>query len=213
MNVNDIITRAKRQFGDESGVQLTDADIIRWINDAQRDISMKHNLLQTKASSNVVGGQADYSVPADLLNLFGVRYNGQRLVEYSLQEIDLDGLGSNPAETGTPASYSFFANVLTLYPTPVSDLVSGLTIFYTKQPTVITTAADPLTLPESYHNAIVSFVLTSAYEMDENWQAAQFKSAEFNGDMSELKGKLELQPEEFYPHITYSGDYSDDWVY
>lgn len=211
MNISDIISRVKRQFGDESGVQIQDADIIRWINDAQRDIAMKHSLLQTKATSNVVASQADYTLPTDLLNLFSVRYNGARLTEFSIQEVDLDGLAANPTSTGTPDSFTYFGDLLTLYPTPATALTGGLTIFYTKQPTVVATTADSLTLPERYHNSIVQFCLQMAYELDENWQAAQVKNKEFNSDMGELRGKLEAMPEEFYPHVTYSGDYSDDW--
>lgn len=211
MDINDILTRVKRQFGDESGVQLGDADIIRWINDAQRDIAMKHDLLQTKATSSIVAAQADYTVPADLLNLFGVRYDNRRLVEYSIQEVDLDGLAAtNATASDTPNSYSFFADLLTLYPTPAVALTNGLTILYLRQPTEVVTVSDPLTLPERYHNSIVQYCLQMAYELDENWQAAQVKNQEFNSDMGSLRGKLEAMPEEFYPHVSYvSDDYYD----
>lgn len=213
MIVSDIQTRVKRQFGDESGVQITDADIIRWINDAQRDIAMKHNLLQTSGIANVVAGQADYSPPADLLSLHSVRYKGQRLIDLSMQETDLDHWADEPVDNGVPTRYTYYSGTITLYPTPTNAVTGGLRIIYTKQPTDVVLNADTIGLPAAYNNAIVNYCLTAAYELDENWQAAQFKSAEFNGDMGELKGKLEAQPEEFYPHITYVGAADSDWYW
>ena len=40
--VQDVLLSVKRQFGDESGVQVTDSDIVRWVDDAQREISMNN---------------------------------------------------------------------------------------------------------------------------------------------------------------------------
>jgi hypothetical protein len=50
MLVSEIATRVRRQFGDDVGILITDADIIRWVNDAQREIAVKANLLQVRAT-------------------------------------------------------------------------------------------------------------------------------------------------------------------
>ena len=42
LNIQDVANRVKRTFGDESGVQVTDDDIIRWVNDAQLEISRQN---------------------------------------------------------------------------------------------------------------------------------------------------------------------------
>src|ERR1041385_4536998 len=68
MNVSDVMTRIKRQFGDESQVQVTDSDIIRWINDGQRQIVMNNEgLLEQVAYTSTVINQQDYTLPVDLL--------------------------------------------------------------------------------------------------------------------------------------------------
>lgn len=51
MLVSEIATRVKRQFGDEAGAQIEDADILRWVNDAMIDIARTNNLLQISATT------------------------------------------------------------------------------------------------------------------------------------------------------------------
>jgi len=56
--VSEVITAVQRQFGDESGVQLENTDIIRWINDAQDVIVAKNKVLKAKSTTAAV---ADHS--------------------------------------------------------------------------------------------------------------------------------------------------------
>src|SRR5512138_1815684 len=100
MNVGDIITRVRRTFGDEAAVQVTDDDVIRWINDAQIEV-VKHNegALQKSDLIDLVANQSTYTMPTDLLILRTLRYKFSsmqsfaRLKYKSLQEFDelIDG--------------------------------------------------------------------------------------------------------------------------
>ena len=60
--VGDVYNVVKRIFGDESGVQLTNDDIVRWINEAQVDISKQNQVLQTTATVAVTANTATYAL-------------------------------------------------------------------------------------------------------------------------------------------------------
>jgi len=88
MIVSDVSIRVKRQFGDQSGVQVEDADIIRWINDAQRDIAYTQEILESIATQSSVANQEKYTLPTDMINLRSVYYAGAKLQVLSLQDYD-----------------------------------------------------------------------------------------------------------------------------
>lgn len=138
MNVQDVVTRVKRTFGDEAGVQITDADLIRWINDAQEEISLTNQgLMETTATANVVANQAEYNLPADFSVLRSLKHKGLRLRSMSFAEFNeyIDGYSSTPGfGTGTPDVFMVWENKITLFPTPSTTLTAGISIFYMKHP-------------------------------------------------------------------------------
>jgi hypothetical protein len=69
----EIATYVKRQFGDESGVQVSDADIVRWINTAARDIFTQKEPLKSIKTAALVANQSQYTWPADILQVQSVR--------------------------------------------------------------------------------------------------------------------------------------------
>lgn len=198
MLASEIATRVKRQFGDEADIQIKDEDILRWINDAQREIASANDLLQTVATTAVVANQREYTLPANILLLRSVHYQGQKLRPLNSREAE-EYLATGVA-TGTPIYFWAWANKINLYPQPDSTDPDDLQLFYTRQPTEVTAVGDTPEIPLEYHNAIVQYCLAQAYELDENWSAAQTKSQQFNSGVANLKGKEEAN--DFYPHIT-----------
>lgn len=200
-----VADRVKRQFGDESGVQVVDADIIRWINDAQREIARVNSLLQAVGTINVVSGQTEYPFPSNVLNLISLKYNGKKLQGYNLLDFEEYLLNSDPlAEAvGDPTLFVIERNnIIRLYPTPDVNLTNGLRIVYIARPTDIAVLGDNLTLPDEYFNRIVEYVLQQAYELDEDWNAAANKAAQFTGGLSLLQESQAWDRRETYPTIT-----------
>lgn len=58
----NLLTEVKRLFGDESGVQLEDADIQRWANEAQMEIVNTNGAIKAKSSMPSVAGTS--SIPS-----------------------------------------------------------------------------------------------------------------------------------------------------
>lgn len=206
MNVAEIKTRVKRQFGDESGVQLTDEDIVRWINDAMREIATQNeNVLETVSTAAITAGTAEYTLPTDILQLRAIRYNDHKLDVLSLQEADQHITRyEDPASysQGTPEYAWIYANKITLYPTPNESGGSLLKLYYTRLPIEVSVDNDIPELHVKYHPMIVQYVLQQAYEMDEDWAASGNKSAQFVSGLNVLKDADSWSERSSYPTIT-----------
>lgn len=210
MLVSDIAIRAKRTFGDESGVQLTDEDIIRWINDGQRQIVLQNEtLLETIATIDSVATLAEYSLPVDLFIPRGVSYKAfgglsyRKLRNFTRNEFDeyIDGWDGSSNGVGTPECFMLFASKITLYPIPDSAVTGGIKVFYNRRPTDVTGSLDTPGIPELYHETLVKYVLQQAYEMDEDMDAASAKGTQISGEINLLRGREDWKNEDTYPTI------------
>lgn len=211
MIVSDIYTYVKRQFGDESGVQLTDTDILRYINEGQRQIVMQNEgLLETISTANGVKDQEQYTLPTNLLILRTIMYKSPDDVSYyrlkgmSYQQFNeyVDGWDGTAYGSATPTIFTQFAGNLILFPPPDKNSTNGIKIYYNRQPVDVTLPSDTPDLPDLYHDALAKQCLKLAYEMDEDWDAAQIKSKELDADVAVLRGREEWRQEEYYPVIT-----------
>lgn len=188
--LSELFTAVKRQFGDESGVQLMDSDIIRWINDAQSEINRRNNVLKDTATLTATTGQADYSFPAgpdvQIQQVEALHYNGIRISNVPFAEAEAKIIGlSQPEDARGPQIWYEWGGTFTFYPAPVDD--GTIKLFYTRMPVVVTPATpqtDPIGLPDEYFPDIVNWIMKQSYEMDEDWTAAQAKAGEFENSVN-----------------------------
>lgn len=203
MNVQEVVTRVKRIFGDESGVQISDQDIIRWINDAQEDIVVSNSgLMEATATTRVVKNVAEYDSPSNMSTLRSLKYKNRRLKALSFSEFTEYIDNRSPIYVGDPEVFMSWNNKLTLFPTPGDNVENGLTIYYIQHPTPVASLADNLSVPLPYHNAVVSYCLQQAYELDEDFDKAQLKRGQFNETMMKLNDRNKWVSQEYYPRIT-----------
>ena len=214
MNLGDVKIRVKRQFGDDAAIQIQDADIIRWVNDAQREIANQNDdLLQAPpAQTAVVAGQESYTLPLDCRLLRQVKYNGRHMKGLTPQDFNnyIDGLDSNPStySQGIPLVYNVWQGQFNVFPIPdvASTTSSGsqtyFTIYYLRNPVDVVNDTDNLEFASGYHNYIVEYCLRMAYELDENWGAAQTKNQHFQQGVNGLKERDNWPIRESYPTIT-----------
>ena len=163
--VSDVANDVKRTFGDESGVQVTDSDIVRWVNQAQAEIVSKNQVLYATANTTSVAGQYVYSLAE--LNIQAIRsihYNGMKLENLTFQEAEEKISRDDPKHTavGTPEYWYQWGNSdVMLYPTPDSA-GNAITIYYHATPATVGTTSDNLGLPENYYNRILEYVMACA---------------------------------------------------
>lgn len=180
--LGDVVSYIQRQFGDESGVQITNADITRWVNSAQLAIVDKNPIIQATGMSTSVAGTATYAFPPDILQVESVFYNGTILQVRNFEQMTAE-LGPDSTTQGDPVYWYQWANRLYLWPIP--NAAKTIQINYSKTPTNVTGLADFLGLPDRYYDRICDYVSSKAYELDEDWSANQLTLKRFEDKLLE----------------------------
>ena len=211
MNIANVIARIQRQFGDESGVQVTEADILRWINDAQNEAILQHNnLLMTSSTVATVVNQQAYNLPAGLLDVKAIRYTKSPAVSsYPLeflttQELDEyigDWIGTE--YLGEPEYFTRGANQTQFRVFPVPDHALGtFTLEYSRYANDVVDSSSVIDLPVYYHPYVIEFCLMKAFEMDEEWDAMDRKAAYVQSTLDANFGRDEQFGKGTYPVVT-----------
>ena len=190
----------RRLFGDEAGVQLEDADIQRWVDDAQTAIVERNKVLKSVSTTSSVVDQAAYTFPSPLIvQVESITYDGSPLanIEMHTAQERIQGFDPHQEESGTPTSWYEWGGNFVLYPKP--DAVKDITLYYTRYPLPMTgDEAQVLDLPDKYFQAVVDYILWKCYEMDEDWNGAQLKENHFRGALEE-----QAEEEREVGHMTY----------
>lgn len=196
----DLTQDIKRTFGDEAGVQLTEADILRWANAAQTEIVNNNKAIKTKATLPTAVGTASYTFPdVKIQQIEALHYDNTRLESVPFAEAERYIISNDPeqSEQGTPSFWYEWGGELTLWPKP--DAVKDLTLYFTAYPVELTgDTAQILSLPDKFYNAIVDYVLSKCYEMDEDGNASQMAEGRFRAAIEN-----QLEDERQSSHMTY----------
>jgi hypothetical protein len=186
----EVANSVKRQFGDPDGRQITNDDILNWINSAQQDIISQNPILKDSAQTNVVSGQDIYTYPSESIQYIeALHYDGVPLEHYTFQEAQTYIL-SNPdadiVQDVKPSIWYERAGNIYLFPKPLENVTNGLRLFFVRQPANLASLGDTLSVPDKYFQRVIDLVLARAYQLDENWEAAQYKQAEYVNAMNLL---------------------------
>jgi hypothetical protein len=215
MIVSDIIMRVRRIFGDEAAVQVTDDDVMRWINDGQVEIVKKNDgALQKTSLLNIVVNQAQYTMPTDMLILRSLRFKATADLSFntlkymSIQQFDeaIDGWDGTALSTGTPQFFNVYEGKATLFPIPDASSTSGLKVLYNQQPATVTTTSDALALPLIYHNSLVKYCMWMASLLDEDHEPAIMYREDFQNDINMLQTRETQEATTTYSTITVLAD-------
>lgn len=88
-NVDEVLRRVKRTFGDEAGVQINDADIMDWINDGQIEIARETKYDRRKIATDSIEGVGFLPIgDLNLLSIESVAYKGKPLDFVPLAEAE-----------------------------------------------------------------------------------------------------------------------------
>jgi hypothetical protein len=195
--------RVKRTFGDESGTQITDDDIIRWINDAQNEIGQTQKLAETTGTQSTTEGTLEYDLPANFIEFRAVYYDNYKLHYLTQQEFDeyVRRIDSDRAVSVNtqPIYYTSWGDKISLY--PAVEEGKTLEIRYVCFPAPVSSELDSLTLPLRYHQQIVELVLASAYALDENFEAHNLMRNQASASLADLDGQESHDAQDEYPFI------------
>lgn len=192
-SVSDVINSVTRQFGDESGVQITEDDIIRWINTACMEMNSKNKILRASDAKIRDPQYGTVPVPDDVMIINDVFWLDSTLTYHLLTKIDLKDFyhradkASQLSSNEPPKFWNWTQGEerINLLPKGPDDQLT-YSFTYVPEPPILSTPGDTLPLPDRYYDRIVEFVLSKAYELDENWQARQAMLADFDKNMDLL---------------------------
>lgn len=202
--VSDVASYVKRQFGDESGVQIIDDDIVRWVNAAQAEIANTNNVLQSSATKMTVANTYQYNLGVDMPieSIRSVHCDGRKLkfLNFNDYETFISAEDPDMVQRARPETWSEWGGVLHLYPVP--DGVYTLTVYYQAAPAIVSALTDTLTIPDRYFQRTVDYVLAQAFELDENFNAHSAKMDVFDSKLVSMALDESKGSTDTYPRIT-----------
>jgi hypothetical protein len=188
-------TDIKRQFGDEASVQITNADIVRWINEGAMEIVSKNPIIQATATTTTVSGTKNYAMPTDILQMIMVEYDSGFLTAASMEQIK-EKTGTYQATTGVPQFWYMFANTVYLWPVP--NAAKTLTLYYVQAPTGVASSGDLLPVPDRYYSRLRDFCMQRASELDEDTASAMAQRKLFEDKLNEMSNVENTQQGAFH---------------
>lgn len=201
-----VAIEVKRIFGDEDAVQISDADILRWINSAQRSIVSVNPILQRTLVRDSVAGQASYTFPTDRVQYVQALYfQNLPLTAYSYPEAQEYILANNPDSTtteGLPAIWYQWAQQITLYPAPSESVTDGIKVDFVAIPEELMNLNDTLSLPDRYFESIIAFCLQKAHQVDENYDGANYVKSQYTDSLAQLSEQENRVSLRSYPVMT-----------
>lgn len=181
----EIIDSVFRQFGDESGAQINQTDVIRWINEAQRDVVVNNREVnQAIATFATEEGTGIYDISAmipGILRIHSLAFKGRILDNLTFE--DAQAKMVNESQEGVPKYWFKYAGQLNLWPIPKETESAAITVYYNKAPVAVSQGTDRLTVPENYYEAVNAFCLAKAYELDGDSQMLGIKKEDYNRNL------------------------------
>lgn len=169
MTASEILSRARVNIADQATAgnrqAFTDAQLLAFLNDGQREANILSWLLQDRISLTLASGTTEYVLPVDFLSTDRVLFNGTKLAQTSLNELDANTPAWTTASGATPQKYYLYRTTTTIigfYPAPRSLTYTNVTIYYIKQPIELTSTSETpwngWTSLKPYHTALVYYV-------------------------------------------------------
>lgn len=218
METEELMRAVKRQFGDETGSQIEDDDIFRWINEGQFQISRRTGSAEVSTSIPfTLNGSVynhKYNLPVDFFKFKFVELDGRRLQGLQPEQLATmyPELDSTSAQSGFSKFYSVSrtaTNQSQITVAPIPGQAGNLEVTYIRKPPLVRISTDDLTIPEEFHNTLLTFCLAKAKQLDGDDEASMAMAAQFKAEVQEDSHDEKHKDEGTYPFIRAS--MGDTW--
>ena len=174
--VSDIITRAQDVLADAGAVRWTNAEFIRWVNDAQREIAVAQPEATAKVANLTLVAGTKQTLPAGAIALIRLVRNmgaggatpGEACRQITQMLMDLHRPGWH-TDTPTLAVKNWMKDPRTPRIYYVYPPMSGATIVegvYSAIPALVAATTDAITVDDFYLSPILDYVLWRALSKD-----------------------------------------------
>lgn len=176
----NITDRARRVLQDSAsgGTRWLDAEVLDWINDAQREIVLlKPNAKSTTSDETMVEGSKQ-TIPTGGIQLLNVVRNvdGDAITRVDRSVMDAENRGWHEDTASNTALHYIFdedaPEVFYLYPQQTVS-PSSVEIVYSAAPTDLANLAATIDLNDIYMNPILDYLLYRAYSKDTEYAGNQ----------------------------------------
>jgi hypothetical protein len=150
-------------------------------------IVTRNRVLKRKMVTTALAATADYTFPTEQIHqVASLELDGQLLPNMTFEDAERRIMAADPdkTETGRPLFWYEWGGEFALWPKP--DVDYPMVLRYTAYPPKLTgEATQLLAVSDKYYTPLIDFILLKAYEMDEDWQAAQAKQASFEAALQQ----------------------------
>ena len=215
----NLISRIQDSLQDTTGVRWTEAELLRYINDAQREVvNFKPQASADHSNVQLVTG-TEQSIPDVALSLIKVVRNmsatgGSATGKKSIRLVDEDILNSiepdwhDPTVTGDAAHGSVIKHYIFdpddprrfyVYPGVKSGLNAYVELITSRSPTDLSATSSTIYIDDIYGNALVDYVLFRCYMKDSEFagnaqRASQHYQLFLNSVSSGISSKNLINP-------------------
>lgn len=181
-----LTTRIRYYLNESTASFWSDAEILAWINDGQRDIVARTHCLEGKENETIITGTYEYAIGSSYITVEGVTFTTSTSTS-SLKKGSIEHMGDT-MDVGQPAYYFTWDNNLVVYPVPDSG-VSGttLTIYYIEMPTDLTSGTSTIVVPKQFDRALLLYAVSQALFKDEKFAKAGRFMAEYLAELDRYR--------------------------
>lgn len=181
----EVLTRASDIVQDQTGVRWPETELLRWLNDARREIAIaRPDIYAATSNVNLVAGTKQ-TLPSDGMRLIDVTRNmpsgaagsAIRIVEREILDAQRPGWHTETASTAIKHFMYDERNPRTFYVYPPATAGHTIEIVYGQAPTEITNTTTSLSSEDIYAGAIVDYVCYRAFAKDAEYAGNQGRSA------------------------------------
>jgi len=191
----NLLARIEAILQDTANVRWTEAELLNYINDGQREIAnLKPDATATHANVHL-GTGTKQSIPTDGLRLISVIRNMSgtagsstggraiRLVSWDILDTQ-DPDWHNPTVTGDAAHGTIPKHFLFDEDDPLNFYVypgvagnAYIELVYSQRPTDLSAASSTIAIPDNYSNALIDYCLFKAFMKDAEFAGNQQRAA------------------------------------
>jgi len=185
VKVIDLIDRAENVLQDPGNARWTQAELLGYLNDAQREIVMHRPDSKVTSATHTCAASSKQSLPASALRLVDIprNVNGKAITQIERKVLDVQNPTWHTGSGNTVVEHFMYdaadPKVFYVYPVPANTV--QITISYSESTSDITISnyssdTTVIGLDDPYANAILDYVLYRAYQKD----------ADFAGNMQRV---------------------------
>lgn len=194
LTAQNIIDRARNIIQDNTSVRWLDAELLEYLNDAQRQIVLQVPNSFAVNEALVLAADSKQSVPAGGIKILDVIRNvggrGITLIERTI----LDSIVPDwHEESGDEVKHWVYNpdNPKNFYVYP--NVSGSVEIVYSKSPTDVAAVGNAITLDDIYANAILDYMLYRAYSKDVEYAGNSGRAAAaYAAFNAQLGNKLQI---------------------